>query len=125
MQIDHVIFGCEPDVDAIGKSDVTNDPVGGGEGFGGKIGGVPEEFGALVLDPGGGELENSPFVDLDQQEAIAHLEQQGVAFLVLQVDVPIFDRLIVDAQQGLLDGLPSDGFVGGKRLRGAQQRASE
>jgi hypothetical protein len=57
-------------------------------------------------------------VDLDQQKAIPHLEQQRVTLFILLVDIPIFDGLVVYTQKGLRDRLPGDGFVGGKGRHG-------
>ncbi len=110
------VFGYEPHAQAIGEAHIFDQPLSGGERFGGESGRIPQEFGAFVLDPGGGQLEDFAFVDLDQQIAIPHCEQQRVTFLIFLVDVPIFDGLIVHAEQGLGDRLPGDRlvFVGGE-----------
>lgn len=66
LQIEDAIFGHETHVNAIGKADIFDQPVGGGERFGGETGGVPEKFLAFVLDFGGSKVKNFAFVDLNQ-----------------------------------------------------------
>lgn len=120
LQIEDAVFSYEPHPQTIGESNVFDQPLGGGEWFGGKSGWIPQEFGAFVLDFGRGQLKDFAFVDLDQQKAIPHLQQQRVTFFILLIDVPIFDGLIVHAEQGLGDRLPGDRLVGGACGRGCE-----
>jgi hypothetical protein len=59
--------------------------------------------------------------NFDEQKAIAHLEEQRISFLAFLVDIPIFDRLVVHAQEGLRGGLPRDGFIASES-RGGEWR---
>ena len=113
LQVEDAIFGDEPGANAIRKADVFDNPIGGGERFGGQARRVPQKFVTFALDFGRGEFEHFAFVNPDEQKSTVHFEQQWVTFFVLLIDIPIFDGLVVHTKESLLDGLPSDGFVCG------------
>ena len=77
-----------------------------------------------MLDFGRIELEDLVSRHVDKQESLVHRSRKRIVFFVRLVEIPLADRMVVHAQQGLLGGFPIERFLRRGPARERHERAN-
>ena len=111
LQIDERVFAVQLNLYYKGRADIVDLPIGSGEWLRREIRRAPENFPGFAFDFGRIEFKDSMIAALDEQESVSNLQEQRIVLLAGAIDFPLFRRRVIDAQEGVLDGLPGERLV--------------
>ena len=114
LYIEKAIFGTNFSANPKNRFCITRIPIGCRQRLRRMIGRIPKEVVCFVLYFGWVNFKKLPVMNLNQQEAIAHLEKQRIAFLTCLIDTPDFHWSVINPEQHVIDYLPGDGLVFGE-----------
>ena len=108
LDIQKSIFGADFNSNPEYGFRIARIPLGCSQRLRRMIGRIPKEFVRFVLYPGWINFKNLPVMNLNQQEAFVHLDEQRIALFSGLINAPVFHGRVVHPEQRVINQFPGD-----------------